>query len=205
VTVVPAVDTLRPRTSEERHAQAYVLGTEPWAQAMEQLREDYARAGRVDDAVRVARAMALEYRYSAQPYRDAARLAAGQGRWVEAAGYARLAAARQETHDDLRLAGLLLVRAGDHAAAVPYLERLAQRDASDPRLPAMARAARVLPQLEAGRRGGAREPSLLYSLAAAYALTEQPDRAREALGALFAVEPSHPAGRELERRLPPAG
>jgi hypothetical protein len=47
-----------------------------------------------------------------------------------------------------------------------------------------------------------RDPSLLYALAAAYAITEQPERARAALDALLRVSPEHPGGRELAERLP---
>ena len=205
VTVVPAVDTLRPRTPAERLARAWVVGEMPWAAAIDRLRVEMERAGRPEEATRAARALAQEYRYSAQPYMDAARIAVGQRRWAEAAAFARAAAARGDTPQALTLAGLLLLRAGDPAAALPYLDRAAALAPGDGRARGAARAARLLPELEAGRRTDGRDPSLLYSLAAAYALTEQPERAREALDALFRVAPTHAAGRELARRLPPAG
>ena len=201
-TVVPIVDTLHPRNAVERLARGVVLGTVPWPQAMELLRAEYEKAGDPDRAIRVARAMAQEYRYSAQPYMDAARIALAERRYDEGLRYARAANARRETANSAQLVGLLLLRQGDHAAAMPYLQRAARLAPGDPRKQLPVRAAEALPTLERRRATAPRDTTVLFDLANAYALTQQYDRAREALGSLQRVSPRHAGAAELLSRLP---
>jgi lysophospholipase L1-like esterase len=183
--VVPAVDTLTPRTPAEAFAKALVLGQTPWAAATDGLREAYEQAGDTARAIAVARVMAQEFRHSPQPWLDAARLALAQGRDAEALDYARRANARRGTPE-----GLALVARLGPAAAL------------------RTRGERALPLLEARRRAlagppAARDSALLYQLAVAYALTGDWARAREALGVLRRVAPGHAGAADLAARVPP--
>jgi len=198
---VPVVDTLRPRTAATQLAQAVVLGNLPWPEAMERLRADYERTGSHDQALRVARAMAQEYSYSPAPLMDAARIALGLQRYDEGLRYVRAAHERQESRQSATLLGLLLLRHGDQAGALRQLRRASQLAPRDERLRLTVAAAEALPGLERERPRQPRNPDLLYNLAAAYALTQQYEKAREVLAALERVQPTHAAGRELRRKL----
>jgi hypothetical protein len=99
--------------------------------------------------------------------------------------------------------GLLALRLGDAAGALPYLERAAQLAPGDPRMTTPLAAARALPRLEAARAAAPRDTLLLHNLAAAYALTRLNDRARAAIAELRRISPGHAGARELLRRLPP--
>lgn len=206
--MIPVVDTLRPRTPVEALAQREILGAMPWAQATEALRAEYERAGDTARAIAVARVMAQEYRYSPQPWLDAARLAVGAHLYADALGYVRQANARRETPEGLQLAGLLALRLGERDAALPALERAAQLAPDDRRAALALTAARALPLLEAGRARltapAPRDSTLLYDLAVAYALTNQYDRARTTLAELRAVAPGSTRARDLADRIPPA-
>ncbi|HKG95385.1 MAG TPA: hypothetical protein VKA84_25925, partial [Gemmatimonadaceae bacterium] len=155
-TRTPAVDTLRPRTPVEQIAQALVRGNIPWLEAMERQRAAFERAGDREGAVRVARAIAQEYRYAPEPLMDAARLSIEQRHYGDAARYARAAAERHETPKSLQLTGLLLLREGDRAAAMPYLERAARLAPGDQRIVLPLRAAGALPGLERRRASAPR-------------------------------------------------
>jgi tetratricopeptide (TPR) repeat protein len=203
VTLTPIVDTLRPTTIVEQLAQAVVRGTLAWAIAMEQLRAYYERAGDYDRAIHVALAMAQEYDYSPQPYMDAGRLAILRHRYDEALRYVRAATERRETASSVQLVGLLLLRLGDHDAAMPYLRRAAALAPGDRRMSVALTAAEALPDLERTRAHAPRDTSALYNLAVAYALTQQYEKSREVLAALRRVAPGHAGARELLRRLPP--
>jgi tetratricopeptide (TPR) repeat protein len=198
---VPAVDTLRPRTSVERLAQAVVLGNLPWPEAMERLRVEYERAGRREDAIRVARSMASEYSYSAEPLMDAARLALALRRYEDALAYVRAANERQESVQTANLLGLLLLRQGDNAGGVRQLRRASQLAPANERLRIALTAAEAIPNLERERARLPRDGNLLYNLAAAYAITQQYDKAREVLVTLERVAPAHAAARDLRQRL----
>lgn len=204
VRVVPAVDTLRPRTPAEQLAQALVLGTVQWAEATDRFRAAAAQAGDTAGATRAALALAAEYPYTPQPYMDAARLAVAGRRYDDALRYARLALARREAPESAELVGLLLLRAGDQAGALSYLERAAVLAPNDRRMTAPLTAARALPAFEAQRAAAPRDTVVLYRLALSYALTTQYDKARAALAALRAVAPAHAGARDLAARLPPA-
>jgi tetratricopeptide (TPR) repeat protein len=184
-TVVPAVDTLTPRTPAEAFAKALVLGQTPWAEATEGLGDAYEQAGDTARAIAVARVMAQEFRYSPQPWLDAARLAEAGGRDSAALDYARRANARRPTPEGLAV-----------------VERLG------PRLALREKGSSALPLLEARRRAlagppAARDSSLLYQLAVAYALTGRWADAREALGVLRRVAPGHAGAADLATRVPP--
>jgi tetratricopeptide (TPR) repeat protein len=202
VTRVPLVDTLRPRTLAERLAQAYVRREAPWAVATDQLRVAAERDGDLATATRAAMALASEYPYSAQPYLDAARIALARQRHAEGLNYARLANARREAPRTAQLVGLLLLRLGDHAAAMPYLERAAQLAPGDERMTVPLTAATALPALEDARAETPTDTAVLFQLAFSYAYTQQYEKARDALAALRRVAPDHPGARDLERRLP---
>jgi tetratricopeptide (TPR) repeat protein len=200
--VTPAVDTLRPRTPVERVAQALVLGTAAWPDAMEALRAHYERSGEPAQATRVALALAHEFRYSAQPYMDAARIAVGERRYAEAIPYVRAAVERQESANAVQLLGLLLLRQGEHAAAMPHLQRAVQLAPRNERMQVALRAATALPALERARDAAPRDTAALLELATAYAVTQQFERARATVAALRAVAPASAGARELLRRLP---
>ncbi len=206
---VAAVDTLRPRTAVEALAQALVLGARPWSQATDELRTDYARGGDTARALAVSRVMAQEFRYSPQPWLDAAALAAADRRYPEALDDARRALARRESPETLRLVGLLALRAGERDAATAALARAAQLAPDDRKAALTATAARALPLLESGpapgaARGAPGDATRLYNLAVAYALLEQYDRARAAIAELRRAAPGDPRAADLAQRLPPA-
>ncbi|AHG91994.1 hypothetical protein J421_4457 [Gemmatirosa kalamazoonensis] len=201
---VPAiVDTLHPRTPLEALAQRLVNGQLSWAEATDRLRAEYERAGDADDAIRVARALASEYRYAAQPYLDAARVALAAGRPADALGFARAAYARRETAESAKLVATLTLRTGDVSAAVPYLERAEALAPQDRDVRGALAAARMLPRLEADRQRTPRDTAVLHRLALAYALAQQYAGARDALAALLAVAPGATDAQALLRELPP--
>ena len=195
-------DTLRPRTAAEALALRYVDGELAWADATDGLRQAAERADDPATAVRAALALAAEFPYTPQPYMDAARIVLARQRHAEGLRYARLAHARRETPQSAQLVGLLLLRQGEHAAALPYLERAAALAPGDPRMAVPLRAASALPALEEARAATPRDTSVLFLLANAYAYTQQYERARAALAALQGVAPAHAGARELAARLP---
>jgi tetratricopeptide (TPR) repeat protein len=197
------VDTLRPRIPVEELARGVVLGTLPWPEATERLRAAYERDGDYEQALRAARAMAQEYRYAAAPCMDAARIAILLRRYEEALGYVRAAVAREETANSVQLVGLLLLRLGDHDAAMPYLRRAAALAPGERRMTVALTAAEAIPDLERLRARAPRDTSVMYNLAVAYALTQQYEKSRDALAALRRVAPNYAGARELERQLPP--
>ena len=199
---VPVVDTLQARTLEERAAQALVLGNVSWPDAMEALRAHYEQVGNPEQATRVALAMAHEFRYSPRPYMDAARIAVGERRWDVAIRFVRAAVDRQETANSVQLLGLLLLRRGDHAGALPWLRRAAELAPANPRMRTALAAATALPGLEARRAAAPRDTAVLMELASAYAATQLFERSRETLLALRRVAPAHAGAAELLRRLP---
>jgi tetratricopeptide (TPR) repeat protein len=201
--VTPVSDTLRPRTLVERLALGLVRGTIAWPIAMDTLRAHYERAGEYEPAMRVARAMAQEYRYAAAPYMDAGRIALAQGRHGEALRWVREAHRRRETAGSARLLGLLSLRQGDHAAATTWLRRAVQLSPRDRQMQLVLSAAQAIPRLEQDRARRANDLELLLELAAVYAITEQYERSREVLEAIFRIDPDHAGGRALEAKLPP--
>ncbi|HEX2093949.1 MAG TPA: tetratricopeptide repeat protein [Longimicrobiaceae bacterium] len=202
-TVTPTVDTLRPRTVEEALAQEVVRGTLPWPEAMDRLKSHYERAGDPEGALRVARAMAQEYRAEAEPLLDAGRIALSLGRRDEALRYARAAYTREETAETAQLIGVLLLQRNDQPAAVQYLRRAAQlAPGNEPILLTLA-AAEAIPALERARARAPRDPDILFRLATAYVLTRQNEKSRTALAALREVDPDHAGARDLLGRLPP--
>jgi tetratricopeptide (TPR) repeat protein len=196
------VDTLVPRTVAERLASAYVRGELPWAAATDQFRTASAEAGDTAGALRAARALALEFPYTPQPRLEAARLLAAGGRHAEALEQARRALAVRETPETLQLVALLALRLGDPAAAAAALERAAALAPDDRAVRGVLAATRMLPRLLAQRASAPRDTTVLYKLAAAYALTQQYDEARATLDALRAVAPGHASGRALAASLP---
>jgi lysophospholipase L1-like esterase len=198
----PAVDTLHPRSVEEQLAQGLVLGRVSWPEAMDRLRARYEQARDLDDAVHVALVMAQEYRYSAQPLLDAARIEVGRHRYADALRYARAATERQETPRSVQLVGLLSLRQGDYATGLRYLERAARLAPGDQRIVVPLEAARALPALEQRRTSAPRDTTALQQLAVAYALTQQYERSREVLGALLRIAPRSSSARDLIRQLP---
>jgi lysophospholipase L1-like esterase len=117
VTAVAIVDTLHPRTPAESLAQRLVQGSMSWAEATDRLRAEDEKAGDADGSIRAAEALAREYRYSPQPYLDAARVALASGRTDDALRYARQAQARRETPQGAELLGALVA-----ARLLPRLE-----------------------------------------------------------------------------------
>jgi hypothetical protein len=63
-------------------------------------------------------------------------------------------------------------------------------------------AADLLPSLEQRHQAAPADTIALYDLAAAYALTQQFERARETIAALRRISPAHAGARELLARLP---
>ena len=198
----PVVDTLHPRTIVEALAQGVVRNTISWPEAMDRLRAEYERADEPDRAIAVALAMAQEYRYTPQPYMDAARIALKAHRYDEGLRYARLANARRESANGSQLIGLLLLRQGDQPAALPYLRRAAQLDPSDRSRSVAAQAAEFLPVLERRSAAAPRDTIALLELASAYAITQQYEKARAAVAALQKVSPRNEGAANLLRRLP---
>ncbi|MGZ8455688.1 MAG: tetratricopeptide repeat protein [Gemmatirosa sp.] len=203
VTRVQLVDTLRPRTPAEQLAQAYVRGAVPWAEATDRLRLAAEGSGDAELALRAALALAYEYPYTPQPYMDAARIALARQRYAEGLRYARLANARREAPNSAQLVGLLLLRLGDHAGALPYLQRAAQLAPNDERMIVPLRAASALPALEDARTQMPADTGVLFNLAVAYAYTQQIEKARATLAALRGIAPTHAGARDLARQLPP--
>ena len=197
------VDTLHPRTSAEALALAYVRGTMPWAEATDRLRTSAESAGDPALAQRAALALAQEYPYTPQPYLDAARIALALGHDADGLRFARLANARRETPDGALRVGLLALRLGDPATALPFLERGAQLAPGDARMAVPLRSARALPALEEARANAPTDTTVLFRLAIAYTLTQQYAKARTAIAALRAVAPGHSRLGDLERQLPP--
>jgi tetratricopeptide (TPR) repeat protein len=202
VTRLQLVDTLRPRTPVEQLAQAHVRGEISWAEATDRLRLAAEGAGDAPLAVRAALALAHEYPYTPQPYMDAARLALAERRYDEGLRYARLAHARRETANGAQLVGLLLLRQGDHAAALPYLERAVQLAPGDDRMAVPLRAASAIPALEDARSQLPADTTVLFNLAVAYAYTQQYEKARATLATLRGIAPAHAGARELAGQLP---
>jgi tetratricopeptide (TPR) repeat protein len=202
VTVTPVVDTLKPTTPVEQLAQELVRGTLTWPDAMQRQESHFERSGDPDGALRVARAMAQEFRFAPEPFMDAARLALAGRRYDEALRYVRAANERGETARSAQLLGLLLLRQGDQAGAVRHLRRATQLAPGDERVMVALTAAEALPELERDRTRTPRDPGVLYGLATMYALTQQFEKAKEALAELQRVDPKHAGAKELARRLP---
>jgi tetratricopeptide (TPR) repeat protein len=202
VRVTPVADTLRPRTREEELALALVRETMQWPEATDRLRRGYEEAGDREGALRAARALAMEFRAEAEPALDAGRLAFVLGRHDESLRWVRAAMERGETAQAAQLLGLLRLRRGDHAGALQSLRRAAQLAPQDQRMMFTLTAVEALPQLEKERARTPRDPAILFNLATMYAVTQQFDRSREALGALRRVDPGHAGARELSRQLP---
>ena len=199
----PLVDTLQPRTPEEQLAQAMVGGSLPWPEAMDRLRGHYEQTGQWEQALRVARALAQEYRTEPRPLLDGGRIAYTLGRYDEALGWFQAANAREESSESLRLIGVILLRKNDHAAALAHLRRAAMLDPGDQRLAQALRAAEALPGLEQQRTRTPGDASLLYNLATVYALTYQYEKAKSTLADLRRVSPAHPGADRLQAQLPP--
>ena len=169
---------------------------------MDALRAHYERAGDGAAATRVSMAMAAEFRYSPRPYMDAARVAVTERRWDDAIRLVRAAVERQETANSVELLGLLLLRQGDHAAAMPHLRRAAQLAPGNPRVRDALAAATALPELERRRATTPRDTALLMQLATAYAATQLFERTRATLEELRRVAPAHAGAAALLQRLP---
>lgn len=197
----PTVDTLHPRTAPEQLAQAVVLGTLPWPEATERLRDQAERAGDYELASRAAFAMAQEYSYSSEPLLDLAELALRRNNAADALRYARTAMTREETPRGVRLLGQLLIARGEQTAAMPFLQRAAEQSPNDRRVVARFRAAGALPDLEARHAQAPRDPNALYNLAVAYALTDQKNRARAIVTTLRRIAPRHAGAIELQKSL----
>jgi lysophospholipase L1-like esterase len=198
---VPMVDTLQPRTPVQQLARAVVLAQLPWAEATERLRAVSMATGDLALAARAARALAQEFHFSAEPLLDLAEIAARRRDDDGTLRLAQAADARQPTLRGARLQGLLLLRRGDHAGAVRHLQRAAQMAPGDRRAVGQLRAAEALPDLEAAGARAPRSAGALFNLALAYALTEQPSRARAVLATLLEVAPQHAEARRLLERL----
>ncbi|GAC1647568.1 MAG: hypothetical protein NVS4B3_01800 [Gemmatimonadaceae bacterium] len=201
--LTPVVDTLHPRDSVEVLAQELARGTLVWPDAMEQLRRYYERTGDYDQAIRVARAMAQEYRYAAQPYLDAARVAIIQRRYEEALGFARLASGREESASSVQLIGLLLLRLRNQPGALPYLQRSVELAPNDQRMHLVLTAAAALPEFERARARSPHDTAVLLNLAGVYAVTQQFERTKEILSEVRAVDPRNGSARKLLQNLPP--
>lgn len=200
---VPVVDTLTPKSNAEQLAQAVVLGRMPWPEAMDKLRESYEKSGDFDRAVHVALAMAQEYRYAAQPLIDASRIEIGRKHYDAALEYTLLAVDREETAKTVQLAGLLLLRQNQNERGTRYLERSVQLAPNEQKMTVPLRAATAIPSLETARAGATRDTTILYTLAGAYALTQQYEKARAVLAELRAIAPNHAGAKQLLQRLPP--
>lgn len=209
-----AVDTLRPRDEVERLAQALVRGAVSWPEAMDRQRAYFEQQGDADAAIRVARAMGREYRYSPQPLLDAARIALARRSYAEALGYAREANERRETAGSAELVGLLLLRTDPaskqydpnprvRSEAVGFLVQASRRAPGDRSIAGVLAAALMIPRLEAARTRAPSDTAILYDLAVAYTLTKQDDEARRVLTELRRVAPGHARARELLSRLAP--
>jgi tetratricopeptide (TPR) repeat protein len=202
VSRTPRVDTMKPVTPAEQLARALVLGNIPWPEATERLRVEYEKSGETDKAIHAALVMAQEYRYSAQPYLDAARIAVGAHRYDDALRFTLGALGREETAKTVQLAGLLMLRSGDNARALPYLRRAAQLSPGDQRMATAFQAAEALPRLEDQRRATPRDTTALFNLAVAYAVTQQFEKAAKTAESLLAVAPNNARAKQLLLRIP---
>ena len=198
----PIVDTLRPVSQVQQLARAVVVGNLPWPEATERLRVASEKSGDYDESLRAARALAFEYSYSAEPYMDAARVALRQDRLEDALDYVMKANRRRETASSAHLAGLLMLRRGQHAAALPYLQRAAALAPGDERIVLAYRAAGAIPDLERRLAAAPRDTNLLYDLGGVYTLTQQYEKSRRVLTTLTRLAPGHAGGRTLMERLP---
>jgi lysophospholipase L1-like esterase len=198
---VPVVDTLRPRSEVERLARAVVLGELPWAEATERLRVAAVSAGDWETALAAARAMAHEYSWSPEPFTEAAQAAIRLQRWDEALHWARQSTTRREAPWTVQLVGLLMLRLGDHAGAMPWLQRASDLAPRDRRMSATLQAAAMLPALEQRLAEAPRDTAALHRLAAAYAITQQAEKADDAVRRLLQMAPAHAGGRLLRERL----
>ena len=198
---VPVVDTLRPRSEVERLARAVVLGELPWPEATERLRAAAVRARDWETALAAARAMAQEYSWSPEPFLDAAQAAVRLQRWEEALYWARQSTARREAPGAVQLVGLLMLRLGDHAGAMPWLKRASDLAPRDRRMAVTLQAAARLPVLEQRVAVSPRDTAALHELAAAYAITQQSAKAEEMVRRLLRLAPAHAGGRRLRERL----
>jgi tetratricopeptide (TPR) repeat protein len=205
ITRTPRVDTMKATTVPEQLAKDMVLGTIAWPEATERLRTEYEKGGNVDKAIHAALVMAQEYRYSAQPYLDAARISVGAHRTEDALRFTLAALAREETARTSELAGLLLLRTGDNARALRYLRRAAELSPTDRRIATTFQAAEALPRLEERRRMAPRDTTALFNLALAYAVTQQNEKATAVAKTLLKVAPTHARARQLLLRIPADG
>ena len=175
-----ALDTLTVRTEFERIVLALYRAEVTWLEATERLATYYEQAGDTARAVRAREAMVASYPMLTPPR--------------------------------LGLAGLYL-RAGRLTEAERAFEAAAARDPRSPTPPAMLGAialergetARAIALLERARSLEPRNAQTLYNLSGAYALSGRYAEAREAAGAVLALQPDHARARALLGSLPPPG
>jgi tetratricopeptide (TPR) repeat protein len=202
---VPAVDTMQPRTETERLAKAVVLGQLPWPEATERLRDAAVRAGDWETALASASALAVEYSWSPEPFLEASQAAVQLQRWPEALHWARQSVERRASPGTVQLVGLLMLRLGDHAGAMPWLQRASAMSPADRRMTVVLQAAGMLPGLERRVAEVPRDTTALQELAAGYAITQQPEKARETAERLLRIAPAHAGAKQLLSRLSRSG
>jgi tetratricopeptide (TPR) repeat protein len=169
---------------EDRLASQLIDDSIPWAQAVDELGEEYERRGLAAEALRLRFAVIQEYPYAKEPYLQAGnlmlRIAQATGddaRRTAALSFYEAAMDRDSTDAALvGLVGALYLQADERARATDLLERAY---ALDPSLPQVA-----------------------YNLAGAYAQAGRYGDARRMAGAVPSTAPQHADAQRLLRSLP---
>ncbi|RMH54392.1 MAG: tetratricopeptide repeat protein [Bacteroidetes bacterium] len=170
-------DTLRPTTPVEQLAVALLRDQRSWGETITLLRQYYEQQGDYRRALQAALALVQEYPFAAAPYLDAGNVLVKAGRYDEALSYFLAAHDREPLPAAQRMIGSILLRRGERAAAIGWLERSLQGDPD--------------------------HPQTLYNLAGAYALEGRFAEARRTVIRLLERHPDHADARRLLGSLPP--
>ncbi|MEM1094971.1 MAG: tetratricopeptide repeat protein [Bacteroidota bacterium] len=170
------VDTMRGTTIPERLALDVFRTDKPWLIAHRALANHYENTGGFRQAEYVWRTI-----FDAYPFLEVAPLALGnlkmkQQDYDAAFRYFDQANTMAPSPEAQRMLGALYIQRGDAASAIPLLKQSAE--------------------------GAPDHAQTLYNLSGAYALTDQPDAARQTLQRLLEIDPSHEDGRRLLASLP---
>lgn len=168
-------DTIAVADAVDELALDVLRGRRTWVDAAAALGAHYESRGRLDDALRIARALIQEQPYTEQPYLLAGNILVKQGRFGAAFPFFHAADARGPSSEARRMAGHTLVRAGRATDAIPWLHGALE--------------------LEPDHR------EALYDLAVAFAESGRRGEALSAAGRLLRLDPADPGARRLVARL----
>jgi tetratricopeptide (TPR) repeat protein len=175
-TRIDFLDTLIIRSETERIARDLFLERISWTEARRQERALYEDRGDLESALLVARAEAQELSIYPDPYVVAGALLLRLGRPPDALAWFERSLQFGETATARRLTGAIILQRGDHALALPHLER----------------AVELAPANIQG----------LYNLAGAYALAGRYSDSRRTAGRLLEITPDHDPAMRLLASLP---